>query len=55
MKEFTEIKRQKSINDDSHTYDNVQEHLDDYNAAKKMKLLIVFNNILADMEAINKH
>ena len=49
--EFTERKSQKSTNDDSQTNDNVQEHLDDYNATKKMKPLIAFNNIIPDMEA----
>ena len=36
------------------TIDDVYEKLDDYNPTKKTKVLIVFDDILADMELIKK-
>ena len=44
--------KKKTFIDYSQTADYVCENLDDYNAIKKGKVLIVFDDILADMKVI---
>ena len=38
----------------SHTIYGVYENLEDYNPTKKRRVLIVFDDIIADMESNNK-
>ena len=40
--------------DYSQTIDDVYENLEDYNQTKKRKVLVVFNDMIADMEANKK-
>ena len=44
------LKNPKAFIDYSQTIDNVYENLEDYNPTKKRKVLIVFDDIIADME-----
>ena len=48
------LKNSTAFTDYSHTIDDVYENLEDYNAAKKRKVLIVFDDMIADMEANKK-
>ena len=45
------LKNQKPFIDYSQTTDNVYENLEDCNAMKKRGVLIVFDNMIADMES----
>ena len=47
------IKKFKGI-DSSQTIDGVYENLEDYNPTKKRKVLILFDNMIADMDANTK-
>ena len=48
------LKNLKTFIDYSQTIDNVYEKLEDYNPTKKRIVLIVFDNIMADMESNKK-
>ena len=48
------LKNSKAFTDYSQTVDNVYENLEDYNPTKKRKVLIVFNDVIADMKANKK-
>ena len=45
-----QIKNPKTFIYYSQTIDHVYENLEDYNPIKKIKILIVFDDIIADME-----
>ena len=45
------FKKSKAFIDHSQTIDDVYENLEDYNSTKKKKMLIVFDDIIADMES----
>ena len=47
-------KNPKTFFDYSQTIDDVYEHLEDYNPTKKMRVLIVFDDMIADMESNKK-
>ena len=49
-----QFKNSKTFINDSQTFDVLYESLEDYNPTKKGKLLIVFDNIIVDMEANSK-
>ena len=44
------LKNPKAFTDYSQTIDNVFENLEDYNPTKKRKVLIVFDDLVADMK-----
>ena len=44
------LKNPKAFIDYSQTIDDVYENLEDYNPTKKQRVLIVFHDIIADME-----
>ena len=44
------LKIPKAFTDYSKTIDNVFENLEDYNPIKKRKVLIVFDDLVADMK-----
>ena len=46
------LKNPKAFNECSQTIDDVYENLEDYNLTMERKVLIVFDNMIADMEAI---
>ena len=46
-----ELKNPKAFIDYSEIIDDVYEHLENYNPKKKRKVLVVFDNIIPDMEA----
>ena len=46
-----ELKNSKAFVDYSQTIDDAYEHLEDHNPTKKRKLLIVFDDMIADMKA----
>ena len=48
------LKNPKAFCDYSHTIDDVYENLEDYNPTKKRKVLIVFDDMIADMETYKK-
>ena len=48
------LKNLKAFIDDSQTIDDVYEHLEDYDPIKKRRVLIVFDDIIADMESNKK-
>ena len=48
------LKNLKNFIHYSQTTDNVYENLEDYNPTKKRRALIVFDNIIADMESNKK-
>ena len=48
------FKNAKAFIDQSQTIDDVYEKLEDYNPTKKTKMLTIFNDVIADMEANNK-
>ena len=48
------MKNQKGFIDYSQTIDDVYEHLEDYNLTKKRIMLIVFDDIIADMDSNKK-
>ena len=50
LKNPKSFKKFKGILDYSQTIDNVYKNMQDYNPTKKRRLLIVFDNITADME-----
>ena len=45
------LKNPKAFIDCSQTIDGVYESLEDYNPTKKRRVLIVFDNMIADMES----
>ena len=52
--EIKELKNPKALIDYSGTIDDVYENLEDYNPTKKGKVLIVFDDMIADMDANKK-
>ena len=48
------LKNRKAFIDYSQTIDDVYENLEDYNPTKKRKVLIVFYDMIADMESNKK-
>ena len=48
------LKNPKAFIDYSQTTDNVYENLEDYNPTKKRKVLIVFDDMISDMESNKK-
>ena len=48
------LKNSKAFINYSQTTDDVYENLEDYNPKKKRKVLIVFDDMIADMEANKK-
>ena len=48
------LKNPKVFIDFSQTIDDVYENLEDYNPTKKRRLLIVFDDMIADMESNKK-
>ena len=53
-KKKQELKNSKAFIDYSQTIDDVYENLEDYNPKKKTKMLILFDDMIADMESSNK-
>ena len=49
-----ELKNPKAFTDYSQTIDNVCENLEDFNPTKTRRVLLVFDNIIADMESNKK-
>ena len=49
-----ELKNPKAFIDYSQTIDGVYENVEDYNQTKKRKVLIVFDDMIADMESNKK-
>ena len=49
-----ELKNPKAFTDYSQTIDNVYENLEDFNPTKTRRVLLVFDNIIADMESNKK-
>ena len=49
--EWKKIENLKVFNDYSQTSDDDCENLEDYNPAKKRKVLIVFDDMIADIES----
>ena len=45
------LKNTKAFIDYSQTVDDVYENLEDYNPTKKRRVLIVFDDIIADMQS----
>ena len=45
------LKNPKAFIDCSQKFDDVYENLEDYNPTKKRKVLIVFDDLIADMES----
>ena len=52
--EIKELKNSKAFIDYSQTCDDVYENLEEYNPTKKRKVLIVFDKMIADIEANKK-
>ena len=48
------LKNRKAFIDYSQTIDDVYENLEDYNSTKKNRVLIVFDDMIADMESNKK-
>ena len=48
------LKNPKAFIDYSQTIDRIYETLEDYNPAKKKKVLIVFDDMIADMKSNKK-
>ena len=48
------LKNPKAFIDYSQTIDDAYENLEDYNPAKKRKVLMVFDGMIADMEPNKK-
>ena len=48
------LKNPKAFIDFSQTIDDVYENLEDYNLTKKRRVLIVFDDMIADMESNKK-
>ena len=48
------LKTPKAFIDYSQTIDDVYENLEDYNPTKKRKVLIMFDDLIADMESNKK-
>ena len=48
------LKKSKAFIDHSQTIDDVYENLEDYNPTKNRRVLIVFDDMIADMEANKK-
>ena len=48
------LKNPRAFIDYSQTIDDVYEHLEDYNSTKKKRALIVFDDMIADMESKKK-
>ena len=48
------LKNPKAFIDYSQTIDDVYENLEDYNLKKKKKMLIVFDDMIADMKSNKK-
>ena len=49
------LKNTKSFIDYSQTIGDIYENLENYNSTKKRKLLILFDDIIADMESNKKY
>ena len=49
-----QVKNPKAFTDYSQKIDDVYENLEDYNPTKKMRVLIVFDDMIADMESNKK-
>ena len=49
-----QLKNLKAFIDYSQTVDDVYENLEDYNATKKRKVLMVFDDMITDLEANKK-
>ena len=49
------LKNPKAFTDYSQTIDNVYEKLEDFNPIKKRSVLIVFDDMIADMESNKKN
>ena len=52
--EIENLKNPKAFIDYSQTINNVYEDLEEYNPTKKRRLLIVFDDMIADMESNKK-
>ena len=52
--EIKKLNNLKAFIDYSQTVDDVYENLEDYNPTKKRKVLIVFHDMIADMESNKK-
>ena len=48
------FKNSKGVHDYSQTIDDVYKNLDDYNSTKDRRVLIVFDDMIADMESNKK-
>ena len=48
------IKKSKALIDYSQTADDIYENCEDYNPTKKRRLLIMFDDMIADMESNKK-
>ena len=48
------LKNRKAVIDYSQTIDDVYENLEDYNPRKKRRVLIVFDDMIADIESNKK-
>ena len=48
------LKNPKAIIDYSQTIDDIYENLEDYNTTKKRRVLIVFDDMIADMKSNEK-
>ena len=49
-----QLKNPKAFIDSSQTIDDVHENLEDYNPTNETKVLIVFDNVITDMESNKK-
>ena len=49
-----ELKNPKAFTDYSQTIDNVYQNLEDFNPTKTRRVLLLFDNIIADMESNKK-
>ena len=49
--EIEKLKNSKAFIDYSQTIDGVYENLEDYNPTKKRRVLVVFYDMIADMES----
>ena len=52
--EIKKLKNPRAFIDYSQTIENVYENLEDYNPTKKTRLLIVFDDMIGDMESNKK-
>ena len=52
--EIEHLKNPKAVIDSSQKIDNVYENLDNYNPTKKWRMLIVFDDMIADIKSNKK-